>query len=363
MIRGFALALLILLAGAVPPATKPAMESIDASALPAEQRYPQQDYVRRWRPWETKDHKGTLLIQNLKIANATNQRAMDIALTSVDRPTPAPGEPLTFAKVTIRNCETSSVQRDELGRQQGVHLDHIRITGGGSEQPFASEVEIEDLNIHGGDALPLLIQEGKYSRITLRRVKIENSVGSGVQIAAIVGGAVGDVVIEDSPGLKVSLIGRAGTIKQVFVKNSPGAVVSDTSTAIGKSGASIVEGEAPGESESVKQAVAKLSATRPAQASQSSRPATPPKLELAVDRDGKTVHAMLAGEMGDDVSHVTFEAVDRFDYLLGLPVVVTEKPWKGDLKPGKRGPITIRATITRSGGDPDKAIVQVVQME
>jgi hypothetical protein len=46
-----------------------------------------------------------------------------------------------------------------------------------------------------------------------------------------------------------------------------------------------------------------------------------------------------------------------------LPVVVTEKPWKGELKPGKRGPITIRATITRSGGDPDKAIVAVVQME
>jgi hypothetical protein len=63
------------------------------------------------------------------------------------------------------------------------------------------------------------------------------------------------------------------------------------------------------------------------------------------------------------VSYVTFEAVDRFDYLLGLPVVVTEKPWQADLKPGKRGPITIRATVIRSGGDPDKTIVAVVQME
>src|ERR1043165_2425927 len=95
---------------AAAPSTRPAMESIDASALPAEQLYPQQDFVRRWRPWETKDHKGTLLIQNLKIANVTNQRAMDIALTSLDRPTPAPGEPLTFAKVIIRNCETADVQ-------------------------------------------------------------------------------------------------------------------------------------------------------------------------------------------------------------------------------------------------------------
>lgn len=356
MRRGYGFVFLILLAGAATPTTRPAMENIDASALPAEQRYPQQDFVRRWRPWELKEHKGTLLIQNLRIANATNQRAMDIALTSMDRPTPTAGEPLTFAKVIIRNCETAEVARDELGRQQNLHIDHIRISGAGDEQPFVSEVLIEDVSIHGGDALPLLIQEGKYSRITLRRVKIENPSGSGAQITSIVGGAVGDVIVEDSPGLKLTLIGRAGSIKQVIVRNSPGSVVSDTATAIGKSGAAIVEGEAA-VSAALAEATVKPAATRPVQANVAAR------LQALVDRDGKTVHAALAGELGDDVSHVTFEAVDRFDYLLGLPVIVTEKPWKADLKPGKRGPITIRATITRSGGDPDKAIVGVVQID
>ena len=185
------------------------MESIDASALPAEQRYPQQDFVRRWRPWDLKDHKGTLLIQNLKIANVTNQRAMEIALTSMDRPTPAPGEPLMFAKVIIRNCETASVGRDETGRSAVLHLDHIRITGGGNEQPFATEVLLEDVHIHGGDVLPLLIGEGKFSRITLRRVRSGFDGGRG-QIASVVGGAVGDVVIEDSPGLKVCLLEGMG---------------------------------------------------------------------------------------------------------------------------------------------------------
>jgi len=336
------------------------MENIDAAALPAEQRYPQQDFVRRWRPWETKDHKGTLLIQNLKIANATNQRAMDIALTSPDRATPTPGEPLTFAKLVIRNCETADVQRDELGKQQNVHVDHIRISGGGSEQPFASEIEIEDLYMHGGDALPLLIQEGKFSRITLRRVKIENSVGSGVQIAVIVGGAVGDVIIEDSPGLKVALIGRPSSIKQVIVRNSLGAVVSDTATAVGKTGARIIEGEEAKAQAETGESVVKLSTSRPASSSASLQPA---KLATAVDRDGKTILASLNGDLGEDVAHVTFEAVDRFGYLLGQPAVVSEKPWKAELKPNKRGPITIRATITRLGGDPDKAIIQVVQME
>src|SRR5258707_7315667 len=181
---------------------------------------------------------------------------------------------------------------------------------------------------------------------------MENAVGSGVKDAVSVGGAVGDVIIEDSPGLKVALIGRAGSIKQCIVKHSPGAVVSDASTAIGKSGAVISDGEeavselATGPQAKVAANVATL-ATRPARPAPSNVPA---KLEAVVDRDGKTVHASLSGELGDDVAYVTFEAVDRFDYLLGAPVLVTEKPWKTDLKPGKRGPITIRATITRNGG-------------
>src|SRR5258706_2142930 len=350
MIRGFGCVLLMLFAGAATPTTQPVMESIDASALPAEQRYPQQDFVRRWRPWELKDHKGTLLIQNLKIANATNQRAMDIALTSMDRPTPSPGEPLTYAKVIIRNCETSNVARDETGRQQNLHIDHIRITGGGNEQPFATEVLLEDVKIHGGDALPLLIGEGKFSRITLRRVKIDDSPAGGAQITSVVAGAVGDVVIEDSPGLKVSLIGRDGSIKRCIVKNSPGAVVSDAATAIGKSGAVILSGEEVASSELTATPALRIPTTRPAAKSAAG------KLETAIDKDGKTIHASLAGELGDDVTYVTFEAVDRFDYLLGAPGVVTGKPWKTDLKPGKRGPITIRATVTRSGGGLGKAV-------
>jgi hypothetical protein len=43
--------------------------------------------------------------------------------------------------------------------------------------------------------------------------------------------------------------------------------------------------------------------------------------------------------------------------------VVTAKPWKADFKPQKRGPITIRATVARSGGEADKAIVALVQMQ
>jgi hypothetical protein len=333
-------------------------ENVDGSALPAEQRYPQQDFVRRWRPWEISDHKGTLLIQNLRIHDAINQRAMDVAVTSMDRPTPSAGEALTFAKVIIRNCETADIGRDEVGRRQGVHVDHIRISGAGSEQPVETEVLLEDVYIHGGDALPLLIGEGKFGRITLRRVRIENTHGGGAQITAIVGGAVGEVIVEDSPGLKLSLIGRPGSIKRCMVKNSPGAVVSDTSTAVGKSGAVILSGE-EAESEMAKIGGEKVAATRPAGVA---RVVAAAKLEVVADQDGKTLHAALVGEMGEDVEFVTFEAADRFEYLMGAPVVVMERPWKADLRPGRRGEMTVRATITRNGGDPDKAIVGKVQM-
>src|SRR5947199_10658198 len=94
--------------------------------------FPYTTLFRSWRPWEIKDHRGTLLIQNLKIANATNQRAMDIALSSPDRPTPTAGELLTFAKVIVRNSEIAGVQGDKTGRQPNLHIDHIRISGGAS---------------------------------------------------------------------------------------------------------------------------------------------------------------------------------------------------------------------------------------
>jgi hypothetical protein len=218
-------------------------------------------------------------------------------------------------------------------------------------------VLLEDVYIHGGDAMPLLIQEGKFSRITLRRVKIENTHDSGAQITAITAGSVGDVVIDDCPGLKLTLIGRNGTIKRCIVKNSPGAVVNDAATAIGKSGATIVEGD---------DAVAALAS--PAVASErtvTTRPAvklTPPKLVVAKAGDDRKIAASLDGELGADVAYVTFEAFDWNNYRMCAPAIVTEKPWRVEIQSSKRGDITVQATITRLGGDCDRAIKQVIKV-
>src|SRR6266566_7896246 len=113
MLRPFAVIIFMLSAAlAAAPSTQPAsrasIEDIDAKSLPAEQRYPNQEFIRRWRPSNPLHHRGALLIENLRIHDALNQRAMDIALTSPDQPTPTPGEPLTFRQVIIRNCETAN---------------------------------------------------------------------------------------------------------------------------------------------------------------------------------------------------------------------------------------------------------------
>jgi hypothetical protein len=341
---------------AAAPTTRPVREVIDASALPAEQRFPQQDVVKRWRPMELTDHKGELVIQNLRIENALNQRGIDVLTTSMDRPTPSPGQALTYGRVIIRNVEVADIKRDETGRQSHLHLNHIRITGGGNDQPFETEVLLEDVHLRGGEALPLLIQEGKYSRITLRRVKIENELGSGVQIAAITAGSIGDVVIEDSPGLKVALIGRNGTIKRCFVRNSPGAVVNDTATAIGKSGAIILENEDAAE------AVASDVQAKPPTTKPTAVKAQPPRLVVTTSGDGKSLDVSFEGVVRDDVAYVTFEAFDWNDYRVCPPVVVTDSPWRAKITPAKRGEITVRAEITRLGGNPDPPLVQKIKL-
>src|SRR5882762_8380843 len=165
MLRIFAMTLFVLgasvlAAPSTQPATRATIEDIDAKSFPLQQRYPNQEFVRRWRPTNPLHHRGALLIENLRIHDALNQRAMDIALTSLDQPTPTPGEPLTFRQVIIRNCETANIARDETGRQQSLHIDHIRISGGGNEQPFETELLLEDVYIHGGNAQPLIIGEG-----------------------------------------------------------------------------------------------------------------------------------------------------------------------------------------------------------
>lgn len=185
------------------------------------------DTVAR-RPYSATD-KGLALsdwrIHSLPI----NHKGMNITATL--RPD---GSSWAYRWIAIWHCEISDVWRTP-----GYHTDFIRICGGGNRQDVPTSVLIQDVDIHDGQGIPILIQDGQYDKITLRDVRVRNTT-VGVQLCAINTGYIGYVVIDNCPNIGVAVMGRPGSIGTVYVKNSPGARVSDTMTKYGLSGAKII---------------------------------------------------------------------------------------------------------------------------
>lgn len=210
------------------PRLKPElMEELDGRKLPKNEQWPANDNALRRRPWVLPDdHGGTLVIENLKIHHVTNQKGIFVSFSSPDKKSGKEGEISTFGKLIIRNVEISDVWRDEAGQAKGLHMDFILINDA-KEVPFKPEIVLEDVYLHDGDALPLLIKDGIWSRVTLRRVKVEN-VTTSVRINAWgEQSSIDEIVIEDCPDINVSLSGDPGRIKKAIVRNSPGAKVED----------------------------------------------------------------------------------------------------------------------------------------
>jgi hypothetical protein len=342
-------------------------EDVDGRKLPPDRQFPKWDVVRRYRPWVKEDHRSELVVGNMHLHNITNQKAIDIVLTSPDKPTPIEGEPNTYSKVTVRNCNVENIWRDETGGKLGLHIDFLRICGGGDEQPIWTDVLVEDYYIHDGNALPLLIQDGKFNTITLRRVKIERSALGSVQISAMNCGHINKVIVEDCPGLRVALMGRPGSIDSAVVRNSPGAAVMDTRNHAGASGVVITEENGPTASSNDPAPVKIKTGTAPEKTTQrkpvvepgpAPKPAvvaTPKaKIKAEPSKDGSSVHITLENADTSQIAFVVFEAFDPFDYRQGSPVVVTEKPFAADIKIQRAGMITCKATInTLASGELD----------
>jgi len=204
-----------------------------------------------------------LEVSGLYIHDITDSKGINITATTT------PGKPVWYYRaIAIRNCLLERIGRSEAGMRQGLHTDFIRIAGGGDQQDQPTQVLIQDVTLRDGDSLPLLIQDGRFSSVTLRRVRIANT-AVGVQLAAINTGRFDHVLIDECPGLRVALMGRPGSIGTCIVRNSPGAAVGDTLTKNGRSGARIVHQTPP------------APATRPATPSTTAPSATAP----AEDRD------------------------------------------------------------------------------
>ena len=138
--------------------------------------------------------------------------------------------------IAIWHCEISNVWRSG----PGIHNDFIHIVGGGGlGQDVPTTVLLQDIAIHDGNGIPIMIQDGWFDKITLRDIRVWNTT-TNVQIATINSGSVGEIYIENSPNIRVAIMGRPGTVKRVYIKNCPGASISDVACKYGKTGAQII---------------------------------------------------------------------------------------------------------------------------
>jgi len=141
-----------------------------------------------------------------------------------------------YNNITIRNTEISDIYRTP-----GFHNDFIRIGGAAGRQDTPMNITLENINIHDGQAIPILITDGDYDTITIRNVKITNCTINQLQINCQNIGSVKRIIVENCPGLHVAMVGKVGTIGACYVRNSPDAGIGDSLNQQGtKSGVEIM---------------------------------------------------------------------------------------------------------------------------
>ena len=181
------------------------------------------------RPWAA-DDKG-LMICDTRIADTPIDNK-GIAIGATRFPD---GSSWGYRWIAIWHCEIANIWRSG----PGIHQDFLQIAGGGDSQDVPTTVLLQDLDIHDGDGMPVILQDGIFDKITLRDVRVRNTTVS-IQLVAINSGHIGTIVIDHCPNISIGIMGRPGSIGTVYVKNSPGLRVGDCMTSKGKSGANIV---------------------------------------------------------------------------------------------------------------------------
>ena len=146
----------------------------------------------------------------------------------------SPGVWWTWKFVAVWHCEVAGVNRIPNG-----HVDFCRIVGAGDQQSSPTTVICQDLILHDGTGLPLIVQDGKYDSILFKDIRIYNTqIGAQVVNNA---GHVNTVTVDHCPGMQLLLLGNPGGIGTVYVKNSPGIKIWDNpATPWRKTGAKII---------------------------------------------------------------------------------------------------------------------------
>ncbi len=174
------------------------------------------DVQARFRPWTPQDNHGTLDLENYRIHDVRNQKAIDIGVTAAGRSL------WWYDQITVRHYEAYRINRNDK-KFPGLHMDFLRIAGGGNHQTSPTNVLLDDIDLHDGSGLPIIIQDGWFGTVTLRNIRVYNTTLNDVQFATLNGGHVDRIIVENSPGLHVDIFNRPNTVGLVKFIKSPGA--------------------------------------------------------------------------------------------------------------------------------------------
>lgn len=218
--------------GLASPARGAVITEIDGRA-PGHVQFPTQEAAASFRPQSATQK--TLDIENYFVHDLTNQKGLDIRAS-----TKGAAAAWAYDSITVRNSTFQNIQRrEDLPGGDGLHIDFIRIAGGGNNQDTKMNVLIENVVIDSGDAVPILFTDGMYGTVTLRNVVIKNTAIGAVTFKTDKVGSVDKIVIDNSPGLGVALVGRPGSVGEVLVRNSPDIRLGDSLNAAGRTGAAV----------------------------------------------------------------------------------------------------------------------------
>ena len=222
----------------------PAFGTVNISGSdPGHVQFPYSEAAVAFRPQSASET--SLTVENYWIHDLVNQKGLDIRATRLDSGAAA----WAYQTITVKNSQFTDInRREDLPGGEGLHIDHIRIAGGGNAQTNKTNILIENVTIDGGDALPILITDGVYGTVTLRNVKIVNTTLNNVQFKTDNVGSIDKIVIDNSPDLGVALIGRPGSIGEVLIRNSDAVRIGDSLNAKGRTGATISDIDAASDS-------------------------------------------------------------------------------------------------------------------
>jgi hypothetical protein len=226
-------AVLIGVLGLATPARGGLVTEIDGRA-PGHVQFPTQEAAAAFRPQSASQK--SLDIEDYFVHDLTNQKGLDIRASTQANGAPA----WAYNTITVRNSTFQNIQRrEDLPGGDGLHIDFIRIAGGGNNQDTKMNVLIENVVIDSGDAVPILFTDGMYGTVTLRNVVIKNTAIGAVTFKTDKVGSVDKIVIDNSPGLGVALVGRPGSVGEVLVRNSPDIRLGDSLNDAGRTGAAV----------------------------------------------------------------------------------------------------------------------------